>query len=76
MTLTPEDFSNNPELAEIFGAPDTNANFQVVLESNQHFEAMQNQYALIDLYNNLLVDLINQLNFLYPYVEPFISPFL
>lgn len=45
MTLTPEDFLADPELAEIFGITDTNTNLDVTLESNEHFEQVQNQIA-------------------------------
>lgn len=45
MTLTPEDFLANPELAEIFGVTDDNTNLDLMLESNEHFEEVQNQIA-------------------------------
>jgi hypothetical protein len=66
MTLTPEDFTNHPELAEIFGVTDTNSNLNLILESNEHFEQVENQLAAID-YNNLIT--------LYEVVEAFITSF-
>ena len=42
LTLTPENFTDNPELAEIFGVTNTDNNFDLILESNEHYEAMQN----------------------------------
>jgi hypothetical protein len=42
LTLTPEDFINNPGLAEMLDVTNTDNNFDLVLESNEHFEAMQN----------------------------------
>jgi hypothetical protein len=66
VTLTPEDFRANPELAEIFEITDTNANLDVALESNQHFEAIQNQIAA-GTYDNLLA--------LYDVVVAYLSSF-
>ena len=58
MSLTPEDFAANPELAEIFGITDTNTNLDIALESNEHFEQVQNQIAN----NNLptISDILNE----------------
>jgi len=42
LTFIPEDFINNPGLAEMLGVTNTDTNFDLVLESNEHFEAMQN----------------------------------
>jgi hypothetical protein len=64
-TLTPEDFRANLELVEIFGVTDNNLN--IILESNEHFELVKNQFATID-YNNLMT--------LYEVIEAFISYFL
>jgi hypothetical protein len=66
ITLTPEDFRTHPELAEMFGVTDTDTNLDLILESNEHFELVQNQLAAID-YNNLIT--------LYEVIEAFISSF-
>ncbi len=60
VTLSPEDFAANPELAEIFGITDTNVNLDIALESNEHFEAVQNQAASID-YFKIIYDTIEAL---------------
>jgi hypothetical protein len=62
ITLTPEDFAADPELAEIFGITDTNTNLDLNLESNEHFEEVQNQIATINRDNimNALNDLNNE----------------
>lgn len=59
VTLTPEDFIENPELAEIFDVTDPNTYLDVPLESNQHFEYVQDQMAT-GTYDNLsaLLDVI------------------
>lgn len=54
LTLTPEDFSANPELAEIFDISDTDNNLNIILESNEHFELVQDQIAAIDYLNNFI----------------------
>jgi hypothetical protein len=43
VAITPEDFRDNPELAEIFDVTDTNSNLNIALESDAHFQAVQNQ---------------------------------
>jgi len=48
ITLTPEDYMNNPELAEIFGAPEAGNTLNLNLESNEHFEQQQNQSPAVD----------------------------
>jgi hypothetical protein len=77
MSLTPEDFAANPELAEIFGITDTNTNLDVTLESNEHFEQVQNQIAINnndnldeDYFMSLYDDLSN-----YDYTEIMINIF-
>ena len=37
VTITQEDFTNHPELAEILGVTDTTTNVEILLESNEHF---------------------------------------
>jgi len=62
ITLTPEDFRNHPELAEMFGVTDINNNLNLVLESNNHFETMRN--LAIDYENFLnLIDTIREFLF-------------
>jgi|SRR5882757_5191662 len=59
VTITPEDIKNNPELAEVFDISDVNANVNIILESNEQFEVVQNQYVafefptLIDIFNTI-----------------------
>jgi hypothetical protein len=45
VSLTPEDFINDPELAEIFDVTDNNTNLDIALESNEHYEFIENQNA-------------------------------
>lgn len=66
VTLTPEDFRAHPELAEIFDVTDTNTNLNVALESNDHYEFIENQFAEVD-YDNLMT--------LYQIIEAFLSSF-
>ncbi len=66
VTLTPEDFMRNPELAQIFEGVDVNQNLDLVLEGHEHFEQLENQFAAID-YNTLME--------FYDIVEAFISSF-
>jgi hypothetical protein len=54
VTLTPQDFIDNPELAEIFDVPNTNNNLELVLESNEHFEAVQNLAVDYENFRTLL----------------------
>jgi hypothetical protein len=52
VTLTPEDFINNPELAEIFGeAPFDDENLGIILESNEQSEILEN--INVDAINNI-----------------------
>jgi len=67
VTLTPEDFINHPELAEIFGVQDTDNNLNLNLESNEHFDQQQNQPPAVDY---------TDLETIYDIVENFISSFL
>jgi hypothetical protein len=67
VTLTPEDFLAHPELAEIFDVTDTNTNLNVALESNEHYEVIQNQFAAVD-YDNLMA--------IYDIIEAFFSTFI
>jgi hypothetical protein len=49
ITLTPEDFRLNPQLAEIFEVTDTTRNLDIALESNEHFQdVVVNQYPILD----------------------------
>jgi len=66
VTLTPEDFRANPELAEIFDVTDTENNLDIALESQEHLEMLETQYADIS-YNNLMA--------LFDAIEAFISYF-
>jgi hypothetical protein len=66
VTLTPEDFMRNPELAQIFEGADVNQNLDLILESNEHFEEVENQFAAVD-YNTLME--------FYDIVEAFIHSF-
>jgi hypothetical protein len=43
VTITPEDFRLNPELAEILEVTDVNNNINVALETNAHLEYIQFQ---------------------------------
>jgi hypothetical protein len=64
VSISPEDFSNNPELADIFGVEDTSVDLNLLLESNYHFDLHQHQaidydalirfYDLIDLFISAL----------------------
>ena len=55
VTLTPEDFIANPELAEIFDVTDPNTNLDIALESNEHYELIEN--AAVDN-GNLVTQII------------------
>jgi hypothetical protein len=66
VSLTPEDFRAHPELAEIFDVTDTNTNLNIALESNEHYEFIQNQLAAVD-YDNLMT--------LFEIIEAFFSSF-
>jgi|SRR6266436_9078100 len=64
VTLTPEDFINHPELAEMFDVTNTNKNFDLVLESNEHFEETRD--LAVDHENlNTLLDVIIDFYFSY-----------
>ena len=41
VTITQEDFTNHPELAEILGVTDTTTNVEILLESNEHFMLLE-----------------------------------
>jgi hypothetical protein len=87
MALTPEDFRANPELAEIFGIADTDNNLDVILESNEHFEQVQNDQLVQDqlAQNQLIQDQlaqdpfspidVNYLLSIYEAMEAYISNF-
>jgi hypothetical protein len=66
VTLTPEDFRAQPELAEIFDVTDTNTNLDIALENNEHYEFIQNQFAAVD-YDNLMT--------LFEIIEAFFTSF-
>lgn len=51
VTITPEDFRLNPELAEILGVTDLNNNVNVALETNAHLELIQFQETMEDQHN-------------------------
>ena len=55
VTITPEDFRANPELAEIFDVTDTDANLNVALESQEHLEMLEAQSASINFDNVMAV---------------------
>jgi len=59
VTITQEDFRNNPELAEIFGVSNTENDFNVNLESQAHLEMLENHSA--DLSYNDLMDILDAL---------------
>jgi hypothetical protein len=64
VTLTPEDFINHPELAEMFDVTNTNKNLDLVLESNEHFEETRD--LAVDHENiNSLLDMITDFYFFY-----------
>jgi hypothetical protein len=48
VTITPEDFRNHPELAEILEVGDTDVNLDLILESNEHFENVERFLSLYD----------------------------
>jgi len=60
MTLTPEDFAADPELAEIFGISENNTMLDLSLESNEHFEEVQNQIETFNREN--IMNALNDLN--------------
>lgn len=60
MTISPEDFAADPELAEIFGITENNTMLNVNLESNEYFEEVQNQIEIINREN--IMNAINNLN--------------
>jgi len=65
--LTAEDYDNNPDLAELFGALGEDNTLNLNLESNEHFEQQQNQPPAVDY---------TDLDTIYDIVENFISSFL
>lgn len=79
MSLTPEDFAANPELAEIFGITDTNTNLDIALESNEHFEQVQNQIAnnnlptISDIFNEEYLLSLYEEMCEYDYIELYIN---
>ena len=76
VTLTPEDFIANPELAEIFGVTGTDTNLEIALESNEHFEFIQNELAQNELAQNEFAPIdFDNLMALYEVIEAFISSF-
>jgi hypothetical protein len=66
VALTPEDFIAHPELAEIFDVTDTNTTLNVALESNEHYDEIQDQLAAVDS-DNLMT--------LYQIIEAFLTSF-
>jgi hypothetical protein len=66
VTITPEDFMRNPELAQIFEGVDVNQNLDLFLEGQEHVDHLENQFAAID-YNTLME--------LYEIIEAFFSNF-
>jgi len=69
VTINPEDFINNPELAEIFELDGLGEDMtlNLSLESNEHFEQQQNQPPAVDY---------TDLDTIYDIVENFISSIL
>lgn len=57
ISLSPEDFAADPELAEIFGITDNNTTLDFTLESDEHFEQVQ-----IDIEAQNRENIINALN--------------
>jgi hypothetical protein len=49
ITLTPEDFAKNPELAEILEVTDVNKDLNLNLETIEHIEHLENQDAAIEV---------------------------
>jgi hypothetical protein len=52
VTITQEDFTNHPELAEILGVTDTTTNVEILLESNEHFMLLETIHSTF----NIVVD--------------------
>jgi uncharacterized protein YpuA (DUF1002 family) len=78
VTLTPEDFRANPELAEIFGVADTDNNLDILLESNEHFQQVENQLNAVENQLNAVENQLNAVDFnnlmpLYDVIVDFIS---
>jgi len=53
VTITPEDFRLNPELADIFGVTGVNESINITLETNAHLEYQQFQETL-QVHNNFI----------------------
>jgi len=66
VTLTPEDFRANPELAEIFEITDTENDLNLILESQEHLEMIEAQQTAFDS---------NNITALFEYIEDVISYF-
>jgi hypothetical protein len=47
VTLTPEDFAANPELAEIFEVTDVDQNLDINLQTNEHLEIQEHHDLLV-----------------------------
>lgn len=60
VTLTSEDFRDNPELAEIFDVSDTENALDVNLESQEQLEILENQFA--DMSFNDLMDILDAID--------------
>jgi|ERR1700748_899278 uncharacterized protein (DUF58 family) len=54
VALTPEDFRNNPELLEMFEITDADNNLEFNLESNEHFEIVENLEAAATIYTQAI----------------------
>ena len=90
VTLTPEDFRDNPDLAEIFDVTDVNNDLTINLEGNDHLnfadnlENIHNQGLLrqenlndnLNIVENLMATIdLNYLMEIYQVIEAFFSTF-
>jgi hypothetical protein len=41
VTITPQDFKDNPELAQIFEVSDTSQNLDLIIQSDEHFQMVE-----------------------------------
>jgi hypothetical protein len=55
VTLTPEDFKQNPELAEILEVTDVDNNLNLQLETIEHIEHLEHQDAAFKFLDNIEV---------------------
>jgi hypothetical protein len=55
VTLTPEDFAANPELAEIFEVTDVDQNLDLNLQTNEHLEIQEHHDLLVQEENVMTI---------------------